>query len=236
MVVVDAALGPPAAQVARDMELLDLVADGRVGPLVRLWRSAAGIVVPRRETSEPGFAGAAAACAARGWPVVLRGTGGTAFPIGPGTVQVSQFRVLEAHAHERLEESYQRLCDPLIAALGDVGLEARLGAALGSLCDGTHNICVLGRKLAGTAQRRRMRAKGGWVVLTHAAISIAGTVRPAMRAIEEYYGDLGHSARFDPGQHVALEDCLSMGLDNNEEARSSWALRWLEAAYRRWKR
>lgn len=232
-VLIDCAIGSPVERMDREAELFGLVARGRVGPLTWLWRSSACIVVPRREAAEPNFALACGACRERGWPVVIRDTGGTAFPVGPGTAQVSTFRVLDTDECEPIERGYRRLCDPIIGALRDLGVVATLGAVPGSLCDGAHNVRVSGRKIAGTAQRRRRLPAGRSAVLAHAAINIVGLGRGAMAAIKEYYQVLGRNAHFDSALHVALKDCLDEAFHGSDEQWHCWAMHQVAGAYDR---
>lgn len=231
--LIECVIGPPGERIAREMQLFGLVASGCLAPLIRLWRSAACIVVPRREAAEPNFAAACGACAEQGWPVVVRESGGTAFPVGPGSVQVSTFRVLGAGECEPTGRSYRRLCDPIIAALTDLGVSAAVGPVPGSLCDGAYDICVSGRKIAGTAQRQRRSADGRSAVLAHATINIVGYERAAMAAVKAYYQILGRDVPFDVARHVSLKDCLGGGVHGADEEWSGWAMDRIAAAYDR---
>ncbi|EOQ81598.1 hypothetical protein K652_06408 [Pseudomonas aeruginosa VRFPA02] len=120
-----------------------------------------------------GFAPASAAVAERGWPVLLRDTGGEPVPQSPGVLNIALSYALGPGDNEqtRIETAYLRLCQPICDWLRERGLDAGVGAVAGSFCDGRYNVTLDGRKLAGTAQRwrrcapparRRARCRDEW--------------------------------------------------------------------------
>ena len=231
--LIESIIGSPGGRMTREMRLFGLVASGRLRPLAWLWRSAACIMVPRRDAAEPAFAVACAACAERGWPVVVRESGGTAFPVGAGSVQISTFGLLGAGESEPTERSYRRLCDPIIAALKELGISAAMRRVSGALCEGAYDICIAERKIAGTAQRQRRSTDGRSAVLAHATINIAGYERQALAAVKVYHRILGRDVPFTEARHVSLKECLDGAAHGTDEDWSRWAMERIAAAYDR---
>ena len=223
--------GSPAEQVARDLELFDRVAAGFAPDTVRVWRTAPCIVVPRRDALSPTFDVAAAACAALGWPVVIRESGGSAFPIGPATVQVSVVRSTGPGRAPSAGALYRQLCEPIVSALLESGVPATVESTPGSMCDGTHNICVDGRKLAGTAQRQRRLPDGSTLVLLNAALAVGGPWEPAVAAVQRFCRLLGRPDQYDSACHTYLMECMPDAIGGELAAWSDWALRWLEDVF-----
>lgn len=142
--------------------LLDEVCGGAREHGLLLWQPCdRALVMPRRMERLEGFAPASAAVAERGWPVLLRDTGGEPVPQSPGVLNIALSYALGPGDNEqtRIETAYLRLCQPICDWLRERGLDAGVGAVAGSFCDGRYNVTLDGRKLAGTAQRWR-RARG----------------------------------------------------------------------------
>lgn len=183
--------------------LADVAANG-AGPSAFLWKSAAPtLVLPERFARAPGFDATAAACAASGWPVVPRRTGGGITPQGPGVLNLAiAFRAGTGRART-IRASYAAICEPLCEALAEFGITAAPAPVAGSFCDGDYNLAVGGRKLVGTAQRWRADA-----CLAHALILTDIALAPAVAAVQRLSDGLGHDARFDPGLHCRLADLI----------------------------
>ncbi|HCF0145223.1 lipoate--protein ligase family protein, partial [Pseudomonas aeruginosa] len=136
--------------------LLDEVCGGAREHGLLLWQPCdRALVMPRRMERLEGFAPASAAVAERGWPVLLRDTGGEPVPQSPGVLNIALSYALGPGDNEqtRIETAYLRLCQPICDWLRERGLDAGVGAVAGSFCDGRYNVTLDGRKLAGTAQR-----------------------------------------------------------------------------------
>ena len=184
------------------MAMLTQVAAGHSGPVAFLWQAAKpGLVLPERFARTPGFDTAAAACAAAGWPVAPRKTGGGITPQGPGVLNLAlAFRAGTGRART-IRASYADICDPLAEALAGLGIKATTAPVKGSFCDGDYNLAVGGRKLIGTAQRWR-----GEACLAHALILTDIALAPAVAAVQLLSDGLGHDTRFDPALHCRLAD------------------------------
>ncbi len=209
----DPPLDDPAAQVARDAELAAAVArplDAPVAaPRYRVWTNRRCLVVTTRERRLPAFEAAAAASARRGWPVVLRDSGGTAVPHLPTTLLLTLVLPRRPAPEPRADEVFALLCEPAIEALADLGVSAGYGAVPRSFCDGRFNLVVNGRKIAGTAQRWRGGLPGHPVragyVLAHLALYVAADMRAATAAVNAFLQDAGSTDSFDPAAMTTVK-------------------------------
>lgn len=207
---------PEDGQQNTDMDerLADEVATESRLPLIRLWsggdRTAIG--VSRRDVQKAGGAAAADRLKEAGCDVVVRRTGGTAVPQGPGVLHAS-FILPRRAIPATTDDYYRMVCDPLIAWLADYGLVGSTGELPGSYCDGTYNVLVDGRKLIGTAQAWRGGLAGlsshrpGYI-LAHACITVDVDVTAASGHINQFYAWAGDDYRVDPKVAVTLCDLL----------------------------
>jgi len=195
-----------AEGLAAEMAMLGAVAAGQAPASAFLWSARApGLVLPERLTRSDRFAAAAGDCAAAGWPVTARRTGGGITPQGPGVLNVAlAFQVAPCKART-IRQSYDAICTPLTQALGALGIAATPAPVSGSFCDGDFNLAVAGRKIAGTAQRWR-----GQTCLAHALILTDIALAPAVAAVQRLSDGLGHPDRFDPATHCRLADFPGM--------------------------
>ena len=82
-------ISDPAASVRYDEELLKRVGRGEIAPCICIKQNPVSLVVTRREARMDNFACASAELAASGWPVVVRCSGGSCVPQGPGMLNLS---------------------------------------------------------------------------------------------------------------------------------------------------
>lgn len=177
-----------------------LLAAGQAG--VCLWTAAQrGLVLPASTARQTGFAAAAAASAARGWPLHTRPSGGGTVPQGPGVLNLAL--VFPAPAGFGIADGYRLLCAPLVASLATLDLAATPAPVPGAFCDGLWNLALRGRKIVGTAQRWRATAQGP-LVLAHALVLLSGDPAPACRAIAALHRNLGDGFAPDPALHTTL--------------------------------
>lgn len=135
-----------------------------------LWTAPTGIVVPRRYTTAPGWAQAAAD--GHHGEVQVRASGGGLVPQGPGVWNLSLAWPAPGAVPTGTDAIYRDLCAALAAALARLGIAASPQTVAGSFCDGRYNLAVDGRKLVGTAQAWR-RVGGVPMVLAHAVIVVS---------------------------------------------------------------
>ncbi|NBB86851.1 MAG: protein ligase [Bacteroidetes bacterium] len=214
----------PQAQVAGDVALAHALLDAPedVAPhagLYRVWANTQCLVVTRREERLPSFAGAVHASAARGWPVVVRDSGGTTVPHLPGTLLLTLLlprrRAADPPVPEpRADEVFTILCEPVIEAVAGLGVTATYGAVPRSFCDGRFNLVVHDRKIAGTAQRwrgglPRYPVRDGFI-MAHLALYVDADMQAATHAVNTFLADAGSAEAFDPEQMITLGDALRL--------------------------
>jgi lipoate-protein ligase A len=134
--------------LALDTALFHAVEGGAGAETLRLWESAAPVVVVGRsgvvsnEVEEE-------ACAEDGVAVLRRDSGGGAVLLGPGCISFSLLLSLERHPRLRhVNFSYSLILGCLVRALAVPGLEIR----------GVSDLAIGGRKISGNAQRRGRQA------------------------------------------------------------------------------
>jgi len=196
--------------IAREMALLQLEQ-----PAALLWSSATPtLVLPAALMRSPHVQEAAAQAERAGFPVVTRRSGGGIVPQGPGTLNLAL--VLPAPPGFQLEDGYRLICNSLAEALTRFDIRSTTGECARSFCDGTWNVLVEGRKLAGTAQRWRSSGSGP-IVLAHAAILVTRPDAAHWSAMDQLHrAAFPGSAKLCCEAHVALTDL--MGERTNPES------------------
>lgn len=193
------------ATAAEGMEL-EAALFAREGAEVGLWTAAAqAIVCPAAYERREGFAAAAKASAARGWPLVLRRTGGGAVPQGPGVLNLALCAT--AAPGVGIEDGYRLLTGVIRSGLGAAAPPLTAGPTEGSFCDGAWNLSIGGRKLVGTAQRWRPLGGGYRRVLAHALILTGGDISPGAEAVAAFHRDIGLPP-VRPEAHVTLTEAM----------------------------
>lgn len=165
----------------RDLALAAAVAAEELPPTLRLYGWSPPAVSIGRHQDEA-LACDAAACAAAGWDVVRRPTGGRAVLHASDEVTYSVLLPLRL-APRGVLAAYAWLAGALVAAYRRLGLPAELAAGRhleqrsGACFDApaAHEVVVQGRKLAGSAQVRR----AGYL-LQHGSLPV--TFDPALHA------------------------------------------------------
>lgn len=172
------------------------------GPLAYGWTPATSISLSRREAAKLGVKDDLTLPGFTAEPLAIRGTGGTAVPQGPGTMNITFFT---RHAtHPGVHETYVAMCAALSAGFKAIGLTTTVGAKPGSFCDGDYNLLLDGQKLVGTAQRW-CRAKNGDTIGVHHAVVMTGAdPQELCERLSVLYGAAGHPTTYDPGAHSAV--------------------------------
>jgi lipoate-protein ligase A len=201
--------GNGAAVIDEDFHRLDrLLLQAEERQAARLWTNRRCLVTTRRFAAMPGFDAAAAASAARGWPVFVRASGGTTVVHRPGMLNVSRFEIWRRDEIDTVVR-FRHFCDRLARALRSLGLAAGTGPIVRSYCDGRFNIVVDGRKIAGTASLFRQRQ--GWAgLLSHATIWIDGDLSADVGAIVDFERELGLAADYAHDAHASVTEQLAV--------------------------
>lgn len=190
----------PATAIALEETLLAAVADGREKAVLRIWECAEAIALPRyRLRALKGDRGRRPLCGRR--------SGGSAVCLGPGVLCVSLI-VPIVDGEPTIEAAYRLWLEGLDEALSAYEVAVNPGAVSGAFCDGAFNGVVDGRKLAGTAQRRRGRA-----ALVHGCLLVDVDREEYCTALAE----LGVEAR--PGRVTTLREEAGHEIDGAELVR-----------------
>ncbi|MBU2581310.1 MAG: lipoate--protein ligase family protein [Alphaproteobacteria bacterium] len=180
--------------------------------LAAIWQTERAIILPSGMSRRDGVAEAARRCAAAGWPVHDRATGGDVTPQFDGVLNISLGFVLSG-TDRNIKAAYERLTAPLIGFLKrEFGIVAYTSSVDGAFCDGAYNLVVGGRKLAGTAQRwKAIKALHDaepqeTAVLAHAAVLLGGELDAALTAANEFFAAWGSERRINPSAHVTIAE------------------------------
>lgn len=213
--------------LAVDEQLLDQVKRGERGPCIRIWRNRQCLVATVKESRMPNFEKSSQALADDSWPVLVRRTGGSCVPHGPGVINLSLIYPIPEGQRWQLEDSYQLLCLPLQQLLQDYGLKAETGAVEGSFCDGRYNLQVDNRKLVGTAQRWRPASqapeaetgakKSAGAILAHACLLTDLDLLTATEQINRLYRDCENTEQFIPEACATLAECAGRESETDSE-------------------
>jgi len=173
------------------------------GPEIRLWTAQRqALVCPASMQRLTGFERAADRTAVRGWPLVLRPTGGGAVPQGAGVLNLA---LAFTHGQSFTIEDGYRLVTQIIRDA--VSPELTPSATPDSFCDGAWNLGIFGRKIVGTAQRLRPMGGGGKRILAHALILTDGDIAPGAAAVGLFHRDLG-LASVSADAHTTLQSAF----------------------------
>jgi hypothetical protein len=203
---------PFPVALEQERALLAALREAPNTPRVLVWRTEQALIAPSGMGAREGFAAAARRSVEAGWPVHVRHSGGDLTPQSPGIVNLSlAFR--DESAPPSIARAYGRLVEPIVHTLTrEWGLRAEITAVPGAFCDGTYNIAVDGRKIAGTAQRWRLvqRPEGPPAadILAHVALMCCLELRPAVAAINAFYKGCGIERRVLLDRHVTLADLI----------------------------
>lgn len=196
----------PALELAVASALLELVAAGRRGPVVRCYRPLPTVAFSRRDTFLPGFSRAVAAARRRGFAPVIRAAGGRAAAYDEGCLVLDEI-MPAADAVAEIRPRFAAGAERQARALRRLGVDARVGEVPGEYCPGEFSVNARGEcKLIGAAQRI---IRGGWLFATVVVVDSSEALRPVL---EEVYAALhlewepattGSVAAEKPGVRVA---------------------------------
>ncbi len=203
--------GAPALDVALAAVLLEQVARGERGGVLRSYRPAPTVAFGRRDTFLPGFAAAAAHADRRGFAPVIRAPGGRAAAYDEGCLVIEEI-MPDADSLAGIEARFERDASREAEALRELGVDARVGEVPGEYCPGAFTVNAQGRrKLIGAAQRV---IRGGWLLSTVVVVQRADRIRAVL---EDVYGAL--ALVWDPDTVGAIaEEAPGVELDEVDGA------------------
>jgi octanoyl-[GcvH]:protein N-octanoyltransferase len=175
----------PALELALATALLQRVASGRPGPVIRIYRPLPTVAFGRRDSFLPGFAGAAAAAERHGFEPVIRSAGGRAAAYHQQCLVIDEI-VPARDAMAEVDARFAAQAESQAQALRGLGIEARVGEVPGEYCPGRFSVNARGQtKLIGAAQRI---ISGAWLFSTVVVVDGAPRVRAVL---EDVYDALG---------------------------------------------
>jgi octanoyl-[GcvH]:protein N-octanoyltransferase len=194
-------LRPADVGIAHEHHLADSVTFGSPAVLL-IWRSLPSLVITHNDMRLPNFEGAARHLEEKGWPLSIRTTGGGAFPVAPGTVQLALLSPTLRDG-DTIDTVYDALAVLICEALAGLGVNAKQGQVADAFCPGGHDIVVEGRKVAGMAQHWRQGRNGRCIV---AAASIIADEDPAVLGgvVNAFYRQAGSSYHCQPSAVTSL--------------------------------
>jgi octanoyl-[GcvH]:protein N-octanoyltransferase len=211
----------PAFGTAVARAILIRVAAGELSATLRLHRPGRILAFSRQDRASPGFPAAVRAAREGGFEPVLRLAGGRAAVFHEQTLACS-WAVHDSRPAARTTERFREMSDLLAAALGRLGIDARVGEIPGEYCPGAWSVNARGRtKLVGIGQRLIAgAAHRGAVIVVGGSERIRQVLVPVYEAL---------ALEWDPATAGSLEDELGdVGLDVVEKA----ILSELERRYR----
>tara|TARA_R100000365_G_C2748694_1_gene81369 strand:- start:14009 stop:14722 length:714 start_codon:yes stop_codon:yes gene_type:complete len=189
---------------------------------LHFWQQARCLVVPRAYSQRRGIEAAVEDAADLGWPVFFRASGGSCVFHGENVLCITQL-VCEPCGSTDLNDTYRRFTTDLLAAVSALGISAgHIGVAPNAPCDGRFNILVNGRKLAGTAMRRRT-VSGMDTSLVHACLWLRGPFTSALNAIEAFETRLGIGNSYPPAACISLAEATGRNNDASDLLAKDWA-------------
>jgi lipoate-protein ligase A len=213
------------SDIAGEMTLLEDVLAHPEHGVLRLWRTSPCLVVTSLLAHRPAFAAAAAASARRGWPVVVRRTGGGPVPQTSGTLNVSLAYATPRENTPTIDAAFKHFADAMLAALQSCGVSGVVGEIDGSCCPGRYDIAIGKQKIIGIAQRRRQGTTGGQkdgrllaAVLVHAMVWVDGTLDPEIDHLERFLDEAGAPTRFRRDVMGTLQAISGVSADAFEAA------------------
>jgi octanoyl-[GcvH]:protein N-octanoyltransferase len=175
----------PAYGTAVSEALLHRVAAGELPATLRLHRPARELAFAKQDRAAPGFAAAVASAREAGFTPVLRLAGGRAAAFTEGTLALA-WSSPDPSPTRHTNDRFRLLADIVVAALGRLGVDARIGEVPGEYCPGAWSVNSRGAvKLAGIGQRIiRGGAHLGAVLVVGDGALLRSALEPVYEALE----------------------------------------------------
>jgi octanoyl-[GcvH]:protein N-octanoyltransferase len=149
----DAFHGDAALDVAVSRALLERVARGEHPECLRLYRPDDVVAFSGSDRTRAGFPAAVAAARGAGFDAALRLAGGAAAVFHRESIAFA-WCLPERDARRGIRARFETLAGWVVAALGGLGVDARVGEVEGEYCPGDYSVNAGGkRKLMGVGQR-----------------------------------------------------------------------------------
>jgi lipoate-protein ligase A len=191
--------------------LLETVARGERGPVLRSYCPRPTVAFGRRDTFLSGFAAAVDLAHQYGFAPVIRAPGGRAAAYDEGCLVIDEI-MPDADSLAGIQERFAGEANRQAQALRGLGLDARVGEVPGEYCPGAFTVNAAGqRKLIGAAQRV---IRGAWLLSTIVVVQSSARIRGVL---ERVYGAL--ALDWDPDTVGAVaEEAPGVGVDEVQRA------------------
>lgn len=175
---------------------------------LRIWENHNCLVTTRPVAKRTEFADAAELSARSGWPVYVRSSGGSTVIHRPGILNIS---LVLCGGKRRVQpnESYTELTALLQNAFRKLQIEAFTGPIVGAYCDGNYNLCLNGRKIAGTASRIIHR-QNQTAYICHASIAVYGSPERDISLIRAFERRVGLDNVYATDSHITLANMMDL--------------------------
>jgi octanoyl-[GcvH]:protein N-octanoyltransferase len=190
----------PVLDLALATALLEQVASGDRGPVIRVYRPAATVAFGRRDSFLEGFVEAARAAVSAGFTPAIRSAGGRAAAYHEQCLVIDEI-VPARDAMADVDARFAAEAESQAQALRDLGVDARVGEVPGEYCPGRFTVNAGGQtKLIGAAQRI---ISGAWLF---SSVVVVGDTRLVRDVLVDVYAALG--LEWDPGSVGSVADEL----------------------------
>jgi octanoyl-[GcvH]:protein N-octanoyltransferase len=190
----------PVLDLALATALLEQVASGTRGPVIRVYRPAPTVAFGRRDSFLEGFAEAARAAVSAGFTPAIRSAGGRAAAYHEECLVIDEI-VPARDAMADVDARFAAEAESQAQALRGLGVDARVGEVPGEYCPGRFSVNAGGQtKLIGAAQRI---ISGAWLF---SSVVVVGDARLVRDTLVDVYAALG--LQWDPGSVGSVADEL----------------------------
>ena len=173
---------------------------------ILFWESHKALAISGRDARLPQAEEAINAVSNSGWPVLTRKSGGSAFPVTSGVLNISILRNYPASVVHDADAKYISLTNWLMKALKPLSLSVSVGSTKNAVCDGRYNLMIDGKKFVGTSQQWHRRSDGSSRHLMHCAILVSADTKALVDVVNQFYSiaDLNQRSMVLPHVHSNL--------------------------------
>lgn len=174
----------PALDVAVSHAVLEAVAEGRIGPVLRLHVPRRIVAFGMADRIQPGYRNAVRVASANGFTPVERLAGGRAAVFHDNTLAFS-LATPEADPRTGITDRFKSISNMMCSAFRALKIDARVGEIAGEYCPGRYSVNVGGVvKVMGVGQRLvKGAAHVGGVIVVDDGASIRDVLIPVYRAL-----------------------------------------------------
>jgi octanoyl-[GcvH]:protein N-octanoyltransferase len=175
---------PPALDTAVSHAILRGVSEGSRPQTLRIHRPGPIVAFGPLDRLAPRWERAVAAARDQGFGAVMRLAGGRAAVFHEQTVAFS-WAIPDPQPRLHIQQRFNQLSAIVVAALRDLGVDARMGEVPGEYCPGQHSVNARGKtKLMGVGQRLLLGAAHvGGVIVVGGTDRVADVLIPVYEAL-----------------------------------------------------